>query len=476
MTDWFNPKTLFGDQQLSIGDHLPLQTQAAVSAPPVQKPSSDDSDLPVMPQGALRDALMGKFNDPEIPSGIPDEKQQQQAFTHRLIGNAVGDTVSNLQNTANILKPGAGNPAMGESSRRFGDMLAEHALGNAKARRDEALQNFQIKDAADQRHEKMFQMATALKQQQDMRNPNSDLSRSAQQQEAERLKAMLAVSENHEINKQIIEKLHSLPGASAEQLAGRAKNDTIEHMIEYDNTAQNAANKQNFEKDREAREGKTAANNAALGWANYNLGVKKESAQEAAKLDAKVNKDKSIEKDVADLRNTRAELMNHLNNLKNGTVDNDATHTGWNYLKKKASSLGIDSIEPDQALQGMLTSVPLAQGTVEKAVTGSSRWNPERWKNFSIEEGEGTKNSINKLKGAIAYLDELEQSRTSQLDTKPSGEPASTSGMAKALPMGAIQKAAMHSQDRVKPAGAIKNIKGGGKAQQQPDGSWKRIE
>ncbi len=487
MTDWFDPRALFGDQHLSIADYLPLQTQSSMTAPTQQKPPSDDSDLPVIPQGSLRDALIGKFDDPEIPSGIPDEKQQQQAFTHRLIGNAVGDTVSNLQNTANILKPGAGNPAMGESSRRFGDMLAEHALGNAKARRDEALQNFQIKDAADQRHEKMFQMATALKQQQDLRNPNSQLSRAAQQQELERLNAMMAVNQNHEINKQLLEKMRLTPSLSAEQLAGRSKNDPTEHMIEFDTTAQTAADKANRDTAKDAATVKRQDAETSLG--NRRLAAEeKHWAQESVdkennKNKLQLNEDKKAEEDIANLRNAKAELDRHIANMRSGKVSNDKPDVYGSQVANFVSSLGIPGVSPksNPELQNMLTSIPLAQATAEKAVTGSARYTPQRWLEFAVQPGEGTQRSVNKLTGGSRYLDELIKERMTQLHTNAAGAPTSQSAMAKSFPEGAIPNTAAQVQARTQtgatPAtGAIKNIKGGGKAQQQPDGSWKRIE
>lgn len=261
MSDFSDPRHLFGDQQLTMPDFLPLQSSMmpTVSAP--SKTPEQASDLPTVPTGSLRDALLGKFDDPEIPSGLPSQEQQDQAFTHRLIGSGVGQAVDSLQNAANIFKPGAGNPHMGEASRQFGEMLAQRALGNAKERRDEALQNFQLKDATDQRHEKMYQMATALKQQRDMNDPNSDMSRQAQAQEGARLDTLIAAAQDPAMQQNLAKRKMSLVGASAAQLAAGAKEDPTEKLLGMASIERTASAKN-------AEDAKNHAEERRIGWAN----------------------------------------------------------------------------------------------------------------------------------------------------------------------------------------------------------------
>jgi hypothetical protein len=476
MNDFDDPRALFGDQQLTAPDLLPLQTSMAMPPPAATSSQKQDAPLPVIPNGNLRDALMGKFDDPEVPSGIPDQGQQDQAFMHRAIGNGVGDAVNGIQNSINIIKPGAGNTHMGDANRQFGELLAQRALGNAEDRRKEAIQNFQLKDAADQRHEKMFQMATALKQQRDMQDSTSDVSRQAQAQEAARLDTLFAGAQDPAMQQNLMQRKAMLPSISASRLAASVASDPTEKLLAMASTERAAGAKLGEEKNKNASEAqrrldetKAAQSGNALGWANLNEKTTHDRAEEAEKakikLDAKMNKDKSIEKDIADLMNTKAELLRHAENLSNGTVDNDKAHVYANQGKKFISSLGVpdisDAVEPDEALQDMLTSVPLAQGAVEKAVTGSSRYTPQRWTQFAVQEGEGTKNSINKLTAGARFLDELAQERRSQLDAKPDGTPASNSGLAQAMKPGAISKAAQHSADRAQigaPSGAPKKL------------------
>lgn len=425
MVDWFGPLSL--DPSLSV---LPVQSMAKPQAADTSAADNKDA-LQFVPSDQLEKFLMGKFDEPNIPSGLPSQEQQQQALGHRAIGNATGDVVANLQNTANILKPGAGNPAMGDSSRRYGEMLAQQALGNNAAKRQEALQDFTIKDAAKQRYEKMLEQAAQLKQQRDLK--------------------MLEL-------------------AQAQGLA-RAKAASDQAKMESEDA--------NRKSEAQRRKEETS-----LGWANLAESRRQHDLEAKAKEDNKsklqLNEDKKAEEDIANLRNAKAELDRHIENLKNGVINNDKGAVYGNEAVKFASSLGLP-VQPNAALQDMLTSIPLAQATAEKAVTGSSRYTPQRWTQFAVQPGEGTKNSVNKLSGGSRYLDELIKERMTQLHTNAEGVPTSQSAMAKSFPPGAIQNTAAEVQAHTKTGapptpGAIRNLKNGGKAQQQPDDSWKRIE
>lgn len=493
MSDFSDPRHLFGDQQLTMPDFLPLQSSMmpTVSAP--SKTPEQASDLPTVPTGSLRDALLGKFDDPEIPSGLPSQEQQDQAFTHRLIGSGVGQAVDSLQNAANIFKPGAGNPHMGEASRQFGEMLAQRALGNAKERRDEALQNFQLKDATDQRHEKMFQMATALKQQRDMNDPNSDMSRQAQAQEAARLDTLIAAAQDPAMQQNLAKRKMSLAGASAAQLVAGAKEDPTEKLLGMASTERAAGAKN-------AMEGKRQDAQTAQGWAT--IGETKREHDLVDKRDRDLANEKAAGKkqelgikmigqqpktveEIGKLANALEGYEKTSELLKNRDVPTGFLNKEVQSFKEYAPFMAQDPdyIDLWQQLQANKQNVRLG---MEKTVRNNKFMNDQLSALFPEQSDNlGTiKNKIAAhLKPDSAIRNTL-RSKIAELRTDPkTGEMIDKSALAEALaPRVNMDAAALEKYIEDKPVktagspGQIKNLKSGGKAQQQSDGSWKRIE
>ena len=487
MVNWLDPLKV--DPSLLS---LPVQSMAGVQ--PIEPPSAPGSDLNFVPSDQLKQFMLGKFDEPNIPSGVPSQEQQQQANVHRDIGNATANAVGSFQNIANIFRPGAGNPAMAESSRQYGESLAQRAFGDAQAKRQEAIQNMQLSDLSDQRRMNQIKMAQALMQEQMMKDPNSPLSKQAQARELSRLDALSSMTKDPQKLSILEQRKKMVPGVPAAMLAGAEQNDPLVKGMELESQERQAGAKlsgENFNRESEAQRRK---DETALGWARLNEEKRSHDMAGAAKKQSDQLKligqqPKTVE-EIGKLTNALENYDQALNLMKEKGIQ---TGYGPEYLQKAKGILPFTSQDPDwvdlwQKLQANKQSVRLG---MEKTV----RNNPFMIKQLEAlfpeqEENTGTvKTKIEKLMGPDSILRNTLRSKIAELRRDPTtGEMIDKSAIAESLAprIGVDAETLMKYIDdkpisakpssNPYPAGEIRIIKGGGKAQKQPDGSWKRIE
>lgn len=412
--------------QQTTGGVLPVQSEMAAK-PIAPEPVPDlNAPLPTLSKDKIAEAL--------TTSGKPSEQEQTQAGLHQSIGNAMANFHSGIQNAIGILKPGAANYAQAEMAKQRGDQLAAQTLAQAPERRKEAVQNVTLQGMLEERQTKQRQMLEALKQQKDMQDPMSSLSLQAQQSAMGRINALQSASSNPRLIYQMEQIKKSIPFMSASRLQSMEKDSTFEKLVGMESNERAAGAKNAVQAEQNANTARHQAAEEALGWAKLDEDKNKP-------IKAQMNEDLKIEEDLIALNNTKSQLMKHIHNLANGTTDNNKVHALANKAAKAGSAWGLPAT-PDPKLQDLLTVMPLAQGTVEKAVTGSSRYTPQRWTQFNVEEGEGNQNSVNKLKGGAGYVSELYDEKLTRMHVDKDGNPTSTSAFAKSLAPGAIQKAA----------------------------------
>lgn len=463
---------------------LTPQTAVKFQAPGPSPNTNEEAQLPMVPRGQLAAWIKQKQDEEEqvVPSGQSSAADQQRADVSRAIGNTTANTLSGIQNTIGILKPGSANYNQANMAQQQGEQYAKEALGNAPRARNEAIQNLQLGSMQDEKRQKQMQMIQALKMQQDAQNPESNSSKEAQRAMLARLQTYGAVTQNPALRNQLEELTRTVPGMSQARLDALDKQGYIDKLLaqESNERAQGAHN--------DILAGNAAATNR-LGYAQLNEKAMHDRAEEDEKAKAKtklqMNEDKKVEDEITTLRTAISEMDPLIKRIESGNINNNAAHNLINEGSKKVASWipGVKSmgVGPDPNLQDLRTNLPLTQGAVEAAVTGSKRYTPQRWKEFTPEPGEGNEVSAQKLRAGTEFLKRVLEEKLGLLHTAPSGAPTSESGLAKSLPPQTIPNAMINVQAKAPigvptPAGAIRMLKNGGKAQQQPDGSWKRIE
>lgn len=265
--NWFDDLKM--DPSLSV---LPVQSMA--NAQPVAPSIDPEKEPELIPSDKLKEFLLGKFDEDRIPSGQSTPQQQSMSDLHQDIGNATGNAVASLQNAANIFRPGAGNPAMAQQSRDYGNMLAQRALGDNQAKRQEAIQNMQLGDISDQRKLNHYKMAQSLMQQQEMKNPASSSSKAAQEREASRLDTLMTGTTDPAKIQLINNRKKMLPSMSAETIQLNAANDPLGKLLETES-------KEYTERSKNERE--QSHNQSMENIAAGNLGVAQRGESEKAR-------------------------------------------------------------------------------------------------------------------------------------------------------------------------------------------------
>lgn len=431
MTDWFNPLTI--DPSLTV---LPPQSLATPQAPDVSN-AQLDKEAKFVPSSALKQFLMRSFEEPEVPSGIPNAKQQEMAGLHRGIGNATANAVNSLEGTANILRPGGGNTNAGDASRRYGEFLAQRALGDASARRQEAIQNVQLKDLSDQRREKFLQQALLLKQQSDMQDPSSQMSRQAQAREAQRIDLLLSNAQNPAMIAQLQQQKKMLPSVSASQISANEKSDPSLHLLGMDSNeraagAKLAGENANRQSEAEKRVADIANANDARSaeWARIDLEKQRLAQEKELKEKSAAGKAKG---DQLKLIGQQAPLVDEIGKLTQSMkqmeeaqkmLSSEGGKLDTNVVKEKLESAKqfIPGMTPDAKYLEFWGKVEPAVQQLRLAIEKTVRNNPymmQQVANMLPHKGDNTQTIDTKITNLNKLLHQTVQSKISQLRVDP---------------------------------------------------------
>lgn len=430
---------------------LPPQTSMKPQDWGASKPVNNaEEQPPVVPQEQLADYIkqMQEGGRNAVPSAEPSAQDKEIAGGARGIGNAFGDAIANQQAMINILRPGAGNMQLADNARRGGEQFAQERLGGAEAKRKEAIQNLSLNEMADEKKNKQLQMVSALKQQREMGDAKSEISKQAQESALQRLDMYASATQNPELKQKIQAMTLMIPTMSAERIDKMDKNGDLVKLLgqESNERAQGAHN--------DIIAGNADKTNK-LGWAQLSEKEKHDLAQEEKDrqkgLKAQVNEDRKTVEEIKNLQTGVDQLKPLLKQLDEGKINQGAIHNYWNEIAKKANAFGVP-LKIDTKLQAMRTNLPLTQGGVEQAVTHSSRFSPHRWEEFMPKPGEGNDLTKAKLEAGMKYLQDTIEEKKGQLNTGETGEPNSQSAYAKALPPGDLPKTAQAIAAKQTPA------------------------
>ncbi|MES2367570.1 MAG: hypothetical protein V4563_16970 [Pseudomonadota bacterium] len=484
------PPTLEEDAQnqadaLSVMDPtfggLTPQTAMKYSGQAQQPKPDENAPLPVVPRGQLAQWIQQHQAEEgdAIPSAEPSAEDQRHADVSRGIGNATGSFLSGIQNTIGILQPGRANYEQAHMVQQQGEQHAKEALGRAPAARNEAIQNMQLGAMRDEKRQKQLQMVQALKQQQDENDPGSAMSKAAQQEMKDRLMAYgEAEPKVKELAMKYAVMVSGLPAAKIKELDAK---DFIGKLVgQYSNEramgAHNDVSLQN------------AAATNKLGYAQLDEKIAHDKAEEEAKnkkaLEVHMANDRMVNENLKDLNNADENLTAMLNNVKTGKIDVSGGHAvaqeGVNIARKWAPGMSNSlNLHIDQQLQGLKAIAPLVQGALERSVTKSSRYTPERWKEVTMMGEDSDEKIVAKLAAMLEFTRGMRAWQEGLLHVDDAGNPVEKVASNKALAGGQVQQRANKLQagiERAMAPGTIKPLKGGGHAQQQPDGKWKRID
>lgn len=461
---------------------LPPQTAMPYRSPAAQEQLSGDKPLPVVARGQLAEWIQNHQNEEKksIPSGVPSQEDQQRANISRGIGNATSNLLAGVQNTIGILRPGSANYTQAEMAQKQGEQYANEALGRAPAARREAIENSQLGAIQDEKRQKQMQMVQAIKHQNDINNPESDTSKEAQRAMLARLRTYSAVTRNPALKEQMDSLMMTVPSMSASRLDSLDKQGYVDKLLAQESNERAMGNKN-------ATAMQTAEATNGLGYARLGEERRWHDIEQQQKGESKgklqMNEDKKAEDEITTLRTAISEMEPLVKNLESGKINNNAIHDKMNEVKKKVGSWIPGLTHPDPELQNLRTNLPLTQGAVEAAVTGSKRYTPQRWAEFTPTPGEGNEVSAQKLKAGTEFLKRVLEEKLGLLHTEPGGTPTSASGLARSLPKNTIpnamqniqNKAPIGVQKKLPPVGSIV-IQGGRRYEIQPDGSGKEIQ